>query len=125
MDRCRYLMRLCRRQNKHDMRRRLFQRFQQRVKSFCRQHMHFIDNIYFITPVDRRKHDFFTQVTDLIDTAVRGSVDLKHIHTAAVIDPLAVGALVTGISSRPLLTIQSFRQNLRRTGLACTSWAGK
>ena len=42
--------------------------------------MNFINNIDFIATIHGRKLHRFPEITNLIDTAVRGRIDLKNIH---------------------------------------------
>ena len=121
MNRRRDFLRIRRRQNKNSVRRRLLQRFQQRIECRRRQHMHLVDDIHLITALDRRKRNLLLQLLDLVNTAVGRSVNLQNIHRGAGGNPLAIMTMTAGLGRRPLLTVQRLCQNTRCTCLACAA----
>ena len=101
------------------MRRRLFQRFQQRIECLVGQHMHFVDQIDLVMLLRRCIFDALTQIADLVDPAVGSAVDLNHIHAFAARKALASRADTAGIAVfQHLLAVDGARQNARCGGLA-------
>lgn len=45
--------------------------------------MHFVDQIYLVTPLGRRVSNVFTELADVFDTVVAGTINLDHIETVA------------------------------------------
>ena len=78
-------MRLCSAQDENNMRRWLFERFEQRIKRRRRKHVNFVDNIYLVRTFKRRIinaiDDLFTHV---VYTRARSSVELKDIGMNAL-----------------------------------------
>ena len=121
MNRRRDFLRIRRRQNKNSVRRRLLQRFQQRIERRCRQHMHLVDDIHLITALDRRKRNLLLQLLNLVNAAVGRSVNLQNIHRGSGGNPLAIMTMTARLCRRPLLTVQRLCQNTRCTCLACAA----
>ena len=125
LDRCRHLVRLCRREDEDDMCRRLFERLQKRIKCLRRQHVHFVDDVDLVAPFGGRELHLLAQVPHLVDAAVRRRVDLKDVERRAVGDLRAIFADAARFGRRPLLTIQRLREDFRRARLARAARAGK
>ena len=119
------LVGLCRREDKDDMRRRLFQRLEERIESLRRQHVDLIDDVDLIAAVDRRELDRLSQIADLVDAAVGCRIDLEDVHRRALCDLAALLALPAGFRCRPVLAVERLREDLRRTRLARAARAGK
>ncbi len=81
------------------MRRRLFQCFQQSIKSGRRQHMYFIDDVDFIPTQIGREIDLVTQVANIINAGIGCRIDLDQVQKTPFIDGLTNRALI----ARPLL----------------------
>ena len=60
--------------------------------------MHFVDDIHPHFHLRRRIDRIIPEVTDIVNTVVRGGVDLQHIHTGARIDGLTGLADIAGIA---------------------------
>src|SRR6184192_3463226 len=60
--------------------RRLFQRFQQRVRRFTRQHVRFVEDHDLGAGSRGRITHHLAQLADLVDAAVRGCVDLNDVE---------------------------------------------
>ena len=118
-------MRISRCQNEDDMCRRLFQRLKQCIKGLRSKHMHFIDDVDFISAVNRSKGQLFTQRFYFFNTAIRGSIYFKYIHGCTGSNALTVQAMSARMRRRPVFAVQRFSQNTRRTGFACTARSGK
>ena len=80
LDGGRHLVRLGRRKDEHHMGRRLLQGLQQRIERLGGEHVHLIDDIDLVSAVHGRKLHGLPQLADLIDAAVRGRINLKHVH---------------------------------------------
>ena len=125
LNRCRHLLRVRRRQNKHGMCRWLLQCLQQGIKSARRQHMHLVDNINLVAAFRRREGYLLAQVTDIIYAGVGRSVNFNYIQRGSLHNALTVAALAAGLGSRPLLAVQSLGQNTRHTGFTGAARTGK
>ena len=62
------------------MRRRLFQSLQQCIESGSREHVNFIDDIYFVFAGSRRIFCALSQLANVINTVIRRTVNLDYIH---------------------------------------------
>ncbi|MNC46010.1 hypothetical protein D3C75_950050 [compost metagenome] len=113
-------MRLRGRQNKHYMGRRLLQRLQQRIKSFCSQHMHFINNIHFTADFGRRIFHLVPEIAYFFNAPVRRCVNLLHIHDIPRGDPQTGWAFIARLSAFAALAIDCFGEHFGGTCLACT-----
>ena len=61
------------------MRRRLFQRLEQRVEGVLRQHVHFIDDIDLVAGLDRGIAHALDDLAHVIDTGIGGGIHLDHV----------------------------------------------
>ena len=125
LDRCRHLVRLCRREDEDDMCRRLFERFQKRIECLRRQHVHFVDDVDLVAPFGGRELHLLAQVAHLVDAAVRCRVDLEDVERRAIGDLLTIFTGAAGSGRRPLLAVQRLRENLRRARLTRAARSGK
>ena len=87
--------------------------------------MHFVNNIYLITTINRSKGQLVTQCFDFIDTAIGSGVDFKNIHGAALGNAPTVIALTAGVRSGAMITVQGLGQNASCTGFASATRSGK
>ena len=101
-------MRLCSRQYKYDILRRLFQRLQQCIKGPDRQHVHLINDIHFITSFCWTVGDLFPDFTNVIDTIVGSRIDFNHIHGIACGNRLTNCTLSTRASVYRVFTVNCF-----------------
>ena len=95
---------------------RLFQSLQQSVAGFRCQHVGFVDDIDLVPAVHRREVRVFIQIFNVVHAPVGSSVQLLHIHRAAVCNLPAVQAFPAGMVRRPVFTIQGFGKNTGRSG---------
>ncbi len=70
---------LGRRENELHMRRRLLQGLQQRAERRLRQHVHFVDDIDLVGGADRLVANRFDDLTHVVDTGMRGGIQLNHV----------------------------------------------
>ena len=92
--------------NENDMSRRLLQCFQQGVEGFARQHMHFINDIYFVFGGSGCKFDIFPQFPDFINATIGGAVYFTHVERRTVCNFDTIGADIAGIGRRPFFAIE-------------------
>ncbi len=75
----RHLADFGRREDELRVRRRLFQRLQQRVERRGRQHVHFVEDVDLVARVDRRVAHRVVDLAHVVDAVVRGGVHLDHV----------------------------------------------
>ena len=73
--------------------------------------MHFIDNVNLERAARRLIANIFDDLTNLIDSAIRGAIDFDYIDTISLDDFFALNAFVTRGWSRTLSAIQCFGEN--------------
>ena len=117
-DRRQNFVRLRCRKNKHHMRRRLLQRLEQSVEGLLREHVHLINVNDTVVAARRRKLHIVPQVTNVINTAIGGAVNLEHIQTAPLGNLPAHVLIRVKIHLRPAGAVKSLGKNTRRGGLA-------
>ena len=100
------------RQDKDHIGRRLFQRFQKRIKSSDGKHMHLIDNVDLVFSCGGRIGDLLPDLTDVVHTVVGCGIDLDDVHGSARSDGLAGRTFPAGISVHGMLTVDGLCQNL-------------
>ena len=116
---------LGRRQNEDDMCGGLFQRFQQRIKGRCGQHVHLVDDIHLILAGAGSVGGLVPQVADIIHAVVGGCVHLHHVQQAAVVDAFADLALPAGVATLRVQAVDRLGKNFGAGGLAGAAHAGK
>ena len=104
---------------------RLFQRFQQRIKGRCGQHVHLVDDIHLILTGAGGVGGLVPQVADIVHAVVGGCVHLHHVQQAAVVDALADLALPAGVAIYRVQTVDRLCKNFGAGGLAGAAHAGK
>ena len=80
------LVDLCGCHDEYDMGRRLFQCFQQGVECRLGEHVDFINDIDFVTPLVGGEIDLVAKIADIIHTGIGSSVDLDQVQEHTVID---------------------------------------
>ena len=98
-----------RRHDEDDVAGRLFKRFQQRVERLFGEHVDFNNDEDFVAAARRRVADIFLQDAHVVHAAIRGRVNLLHVHRIAVRDFAAKFAGVAGRRRGAMLAIQGFR----------------
>ena len=109
---------LGRREEKLYVRRRLFERFQQRVEGFLREHMHFVDDVDLELAARRSVPDRVPKFAHFVDAAVAGAVDFQYVERTALGDLLTVVALVARFGRRTFHTVQCLGEDARGGSLA-------
>ena len=114
------ILRLGGRHHENDVRRRLFQRLEQRVEGGVGDLVGFVENVDLVAVARRTIPRRLAQLADLINAAVSGSVNLDHIHRAALADFHARIAFSAGGGSGLIgrAAIQCHGQNARHRGFA-------
>ena len=112
-------------ENKHHLRRRLFQRFEQGVERFFGQHVHFVDDVNLEAAGGRAVLHVFDQVANFVDAAVGGTVDFQHVDTVAVADLLAEIALIARLGRRSLFAVERLGQQAGGGSFTDAAGAGK
>ena len=112
------LLRLRRRQDEHDVGRRLLQRLEQRVERARREHVHLVDDVDAVAAHLRRVLHLLAQVADLIDAVVARRVDLQDVKAALLRERAARRALPAGIAVFRVLAVHRAGEHLRRGRLA-------
>src|ERR1017187_7826853 len=109
------------------MTRRLFQGLQQRIEGRVGDLVRFVKNVNLEAVARRTITRGFAQLTNLVDAAVGGRVDLDHVHRVAganfdarIADPARLGY---GMVLR--LAVQRHRQNTRDGRLADAAMAAR
>ena len=127
----RHLADFRRRENEFGVRRRLFQRLEQRIECGAGQHVHFVEDIDFVAGADRRIADGVVDLAHVVDAVVGCGVHLDDVEMAAFHDRLAVQAEHRHLDGRPgngavrQFVIERAGQNARRRGLADAAHAGE
>ena len=117
-------MLLGRRHHENDVRRRLFDRLEQRVERRGRQHVDFVDDEDLVAIADRgNRQAFDNHLADVVDAGVGRGVDFEHVDVAAFGNLDARVAHAAGLGRRPLHAAQRPRQDARRRRLAAAARA--
>ena len=124
-DRDRQLLRIGGRQQEFDMRRRLFQRFQQGVEAVARQHVHFIDQIDLEAAARRGVLHVVEQIAGVFHLGARGGVDLDQIDKTPLLDLPAVVTYAARGGGDPGFAVQTFCQQTGNRGFTDAAGAGE
>ena len=79
------------------VRRRLFQRLEQRVERRARQHVHFVEDVDLVARRHRRVADGVVDLAHVLDAVVRGGVHFQHVEMTALDDRLVSARPVFGM----------------------------
>ena len=126
-DRRQDLLRLGRREDEPQMGRRLLDQLEQRIEALSRDHVGLIDDVDLVGAGHRCEEGLLAQVAGVVDSPVRGGIDLDDIDGswAATRQVLTALALTTGIRDRRLLAVQRTSQDPSRGRLAAATRAGE
>ena len=97
---------------------RLFQRLEQRIGRFLRQHVHLVDDVNFEAPLRRRVTDVVAQLSHVIDPTIARCVQLNDIEAVSARDLPTIIAFATWRHCRPVDAIERFCQDARRRGFS-------
>ena len=86
-------------EDEFDVRRWFFQRFQQRIEAAGGKHMHFVNEIDFVLPFDRRVGDVIEQLACFFNAGARGGIYFNEVGKAPLVDFLAMVAFAAGIGA--------------------------
>ena len=114
-----------RRQHELDVLRRLFQRLQERVERAGGKHVDFVDDVDAVFAADRREVRLVADLTDVVDTVVRGGVDLDDVEDGPGVDAFTGLAAVAGVPVHRVLTVDCLGEDLGAGRLAGTSRTGE
>jgi hypothetical protein len=129
----RHLVRVGRCHDEDDIRGRLFDRFQQRIKRRGREHVYFVDYENLVAIACRPDaNTVYDYVADIIDAGVRGGVDLQNVHRTAFRDLATrrTSLFVSRCARRRgrfvrFVTVEPFGDQSRGGCLAYATGAGK
>ena len=124
-DRRQDFLRLGRCKNELHMRRRLLQCFEQRVKGGRRKHVHFVDEINFVTSFCWRVANIIAQFPHVLDTVVARAVDFNHVKAIPSCYFAAVVTHATRRHRRSVYAIERLGQNARSRCFADTARTDK
>ena len=124
-NRDRQLLRIGGREQKTDMRRRLFQRLQQGIEGMLREHVHLIDQVHLVTAARGRVLHVVEQLAGVVDLGARGRIDFDQINKAPLVDLLAGAAAAAGSGGHTGFAVQAFRDDPTQRGFANAPGAGE
>ena len=75
--------------------------------------MHFVDQVDLVTPLGWRVSNVFTELPDVFDTVVAGTINLDHVETVAGGNLAAVIAFAARCDRGSFYAIERLRQNSR------------
>jgi hypothetical protein len=107
------------------MRRRLFERLEQRIEAVAREHVHLVDEVHLEARPRRSIGDVFEQLAGLVDLGARGGVDFEQIDEATAIDLATGRADAAGMGADALLAVECLGQDAGECGLADAAGAGE
>ncbi len=122
---------LRRRHHEDDVRRRLFQRLQQGIKSGFGNLMRFVEDVDLVAVARRSIAGRVAQLANFINAAIRGRVDFNDIDCRTLPNLGAGVAGAAGLRRRPLrraqfsAAVQRLRQDARNRRFADTAMAGE
>ena len=119
------LLRVGRGEHEFHVRRRLFQRFQQRVERRRREHVNFVNDVDFERRIGGRVFAGLAQFADLFDAVVARAVNFQNVERAAFGDFNAARILVVEIDFRAAGAVQAFGEDAGDGGLAGAARAAK
>jgi hypothetical protein len=104
---------------------RLLEGLQHGVEGVPGEHVHFVDHIDLVAPLDRGIHRLVQQRRHVVHATVRGRIHLHVIGKTIRVDGGTGRALVAGCSGDPDLAVQGLGQDAGDGGLADTARAGE
>ncbi|MNE00325.1 hypothetical protein D3C80_927320 [compost metagenome] len=103
-------------QQEFDVRRRLFQRFQQRIEAVTREHVHFVNQVNLEAAAGGCVLDVIQQIAGIFHLGSGRGVDLDQINKAPLLNLAAVVALTARRGGDAGFTVQAFGQQARNGG---------
>ncbi len=117
-DRRQHLLRVGRGEHELHVRRRLFQRLEQRVERRRREHVDFVNDVDLELRAGGRVFAGLAQLADLLDAVVAGAVNFQHVERAALGDFLAARVVVVEVHLRAAGAVEAFGEDAGDGGLA-------
>ena len=114
-DRVGKLLRIGRREDEHEVRRRFFERLQQRCERVVRELVHLVDDHDAVLAARRREANLLAQRLNVGDTAIRCAVDFGDVERNPGSDLLAARARVARVGRR-LALLRRARLAVERLG---------
>ena len=124
-DRRRHLLHLGGGKHEDDVRRRLFDEFQQRVPRRCGEHVRLVDDEDAKAVARRLELRDIPQLANAVDAGVGRGIDLTHVEIDPLGDLAADRALVVRLRCRAFHAIERLRQDPRHGRLTHAAHAGK
>ena len=117
-DRCRDFVQLRRREDEHEVLRRLFKDLQQSIERRVAEHVHLVDDIDTLAHAGGGEHRLIAQGAHIVDAVVGRGVQLDHVEDRPVVDAAAGGAPVARVAVDRMLAVDRLGQDLGTGGLA-------
>ncbi len=112
-------------QQELDVRRRLFERLQQRVEGMRREHVHFVDQVDLEASAAGRVLHVVQQLAGVFDLGAARGVDFDQVDETAFVDLTAYRALSTRRGADAGFAVQTLGDDPRDGGLAHPACAGE
>ena len=112
-------------EDENHARRRLFQRFQQRIEGGARKHVGFVNDENLVAAFHGGVANFFAQGTGVFHAVVGGAVNFGDIHMDALRDFAALFTLVAGGCRGGVHTVERLGKNAGDGGFAHAARAAK
>ena len=119
------LLRVGRGEHEFHVRRRLFERLEQRVERRRREHVDLVNDVDFELRIGGRVFAGLAEFADLFDAVVARAVNFQNVERAALGNFNAARVLVVKIGFRAAGAIQAFGKNAGDGGLAGAARAAK
>ena len=100
------------------MRRRLFQRLEQRIERALREHVDLVDQVNLVAPACWRVLHVIEHIAGVVDLRLGCGVDLNKVNKAPLIDLDAGAAFPARLRRNALLTVKRLGENTSNRGLA-------
>ena len=107
------------------MRRRFFQRFEQRIEGGRGEHVHLVNDVHLVPACGGRIRCSIAQLTHLLHTVVAGAVNLQHIQRAALGNLHAAFVVVLEIHRGSIGGVQALGEDPGNGGFPRTTRSAK
>ena len=120
-----HLVQLRGREHEHQVLRRLFEDFEQRVERRGRKHVNLVHDVNPLLDLRGGVDRFVAQRADVVDAVVGRGVQLRHVEERARLDAEAGGAGVARVAVLRVFAVDRLGEDLRAGGLAGAARAGE
>lgn len=117
----RNLLDLSRREDEFHMRRRFFERLEERIKCSRREHMDLVDDVDFIFSLIGFESGLFDEITDILDAVIARSVDLDTVEHRPRVESPTILTCMTGIPILQISTIDSLSEDTSAGCFSCST----